>query len=382
MNLRVLAVCGIIPLASLTACKENKASEAPPPAAAEPAKEVVAAGADASTPSAQGLSSPDCVGPIETGVPELVTIAGQSYERNGYKLTWKGEADADASVTVGVIASLNEASSDNLFNIERYLGFFKEGGAEMILVAGDSGEDRATIEAVLTALAAADLPILAIAGNRERTTDFTDAVAAVSKGHPNVLNGNRIRYVDLPGLDIITLPGYHDPRYIHQEGRAGCQYFRGDASALSKLAEEANDPVLLLAHGQPKGVTENALDVIAPDKEHIGDSNLNAAIEKGGISFGIFANVKEAGGKAIADLGGEKLIAEGSPSDTLYLNPGAADSVEWTMNGGGTSTGSVALLSVKDKQASYKIYRAAKLTDAEKAQAAKLGNEAASAQAE
>ncbi|AKU90544.1 hypothetical protein AKJ08_0931 [Vulgatibacter incomptus] len=379
-------VCGIT-ASLLTGCKESKAPEAPAPAASNTAEAAAKAAAekraDASTPSAQGVSSPDCVGPIDTGVPEVVTIAGKSYERNGYKLTVKGDREAEPKRTIGVLANLNEASGENLFNVKRYLAFFKDAGAEMIVVAGYSGEDRATIETVLAAVADSGLPVLVIAGNRERTTDFTDAMNAVHKNHPNVLNGNRVRYVDLHGVDLVTLPGYHDPRYIHQEGAAGCQYFKRDVAALAKLAAEANDPVLLVAHGQPKGETEHALDVIAPDKEHIGDANLNEVIGQASIPFGIFANVKEAGGTAIADLAGKTVVAEGAASPTLYLNPGAADSIEWTMNDSSTSTGSAAVLTIQGKQASYRIFRAAKLTDAEKAQAAKLiPASAPSAQAE
>jgi len=374
MKMRVLAVLSALTLVTLAGCKENQ----PAPAQKEPeavakVEEQKPAAPDASTPSAQGVASPDCVGPIETGVPETVSIAGRTFERNGYRLKLMGDApEGGAEVKIGVLASLNEATADNLFNVGRYLSFFKESGAEMIVVAGDSGEDRGAIEAVLEPVAKAGLPVLVIAGNRERTTDYTDAVNALAKTYPNVINGNRVRYVDLHGADLVTLPGYHDPVYIHQEKGHGCQYFRKDASAVARLAGEANDPVVLVAHGQPKGETPEALDVIAPDKEHIGDSNLNAAIETGKIPFGIFANVKEAGTRAIADLAGKTVLAEKTPSETLYLNPGAADSVEWTMNDGTTSTGAAAMLTVKDGKASYAIYRAAKLTDAEKAQAAKL----------
>jgi len=373
MNMRVLAVLSALTLVSLAGCKENK----PAPAQQEPAAEAKveqpkAAEPDASTPSAQGVASPDCVGPIETGVPETVTIAGRTFEKNGYRLKLVGDAAPGAEVKLGVLASLNEATAENLFNVGRYLTFFKDNGAEMIVVAGDSGESRADIEAVLEPVAKTGLPVLVIAGNRERTTDYTDAVNALAKTYPNLINGNRVRYVDLHGADLVTLPGYHDPVYIHQEKGQGCQYFRKDASAVARLAGEANDPVVLVAHGQPKGETENALDVIAPDKEHIGDSNLNAAIEAGKIRFGIFANVKEAGTKGIADVAGKAVVAENTPSETLFLNPGAADSVEWTMNDGSTSTGAAAMLTVKEGKASYAIYRAAKLTDAEKAQAAKL----------
>jgi hypothetical protein len=146
---------------------------------------------------------------------------------------------------------------------------------------------------------------------------------------------------------------------------------------MAALAKKAENPVLLLAHGQPKGSTPSALDVIAPGKEHIGDSNLNEAITGAGIPFGIFGNVKEAGGQAVADLDGKVVVAEGAFSERLYLNPGAADSLEWVMNDGTTATGMAAVLHVQGKTAGYRIYRAAKLTEAEQEEAARLLPQAA-----
>lgn len=140
--------------------------------------------------------------------------------------------------------------------------------------------------------------------------------------------------------------------------------------------------MVLVAHGQPKGEAPTALDVIAPDKKHVGDANINAAVAAAKIPFGIFANIKEAGANATADLAGHKVIAPGAASETLYLNPGAADSLEWVMNDGSSSTGVAALLSIKGKSASYELYKAAKLTDAEKAAAAKLAPPAPAATAQ
>lgn len=373
MNRRVLTVLGAVAL--VVGCTENKTPAKTEPAAeaaAKPAPEAKPAPADdASIASVPGKSDPDCLGAIDTAVPETLSVAGKSLEVNGYKLTLTGTADADDKAVIGVLANVNEASPENLFNLQRYLSFFKENGAELIVVAGDSGEDKANIAAVLDKVGASGLPVVAIIGNREAKADFVDAIAEVHKQRPNVINGNRVRYIDWDDVDLVTLPGYHDPRYMHAS-TAGCQYFKQDVTAMQKVAAGANNPVVLVAHGQPLGEAPTALDVIAPDKKHIGDSNLNAAIEGAKIPFGIFANVKEAGGTATADLAGKTVLAQGTASEALYLNPGAADSLEWTMNDNTTSAGTAALLTVQGKQASYKLFRAAKLTDAEKAEAAKL----------
>lgn len=376
---RVLPILGAVVLA--TACTEKKSE---PVAPAQAPKEAPAAAVnDAATASISGKADPDCVGPIDTAVPETLSIGGRTLELNGYKLSLKEPATEGHQPAIGVLANINEASPENLFHLQRYLSFFKENGVEMIVVAGDSGETKEQIAAALDRVGESGLPVLALIGNRESRADFVDAIQQVRTSRPNVINGNRVRYVDWHGVDLITLPGYHDPTYMHA-GNSGCQYFKQDVAGLKKLAADANDPVLLVAHGQPLGEAPTALDVIAPDKKHVGDSNLTAAIADAKIPFGIFANIKESGGSATADVAGTKVIGQDTPSETLYLNPGAADGLEWVMNDGSTSFGSAALIRFDGKQASYKLYRAAKLTDAEKAEAAKLagGAKAATAQTE
>jgi predicted phosphodiesterase len=314
------------------------------------------------------------VGPIDTAVPEKLTVAGRTLELNGYRLKLESR-DADDAAAIGVIANVNQASPENLFDLDRYLKFFAANGVELVVIAGDSGDDRASIEAVLRRVTAAGLPTLAIAGNREAKSDFVDAVNAVRKDRPNLFNGNRVRLVDWDDVDLVTLPGYHDPRYIHAGG-SGCQYFREDVAGLAKLAAEANDRVLLVAHGMPKGEAPTAIDAIAGDtpdeRRNVGDPNLTAVLASARIPFGIFPNIKEAGGRAQADLAGTRTVPAGQASDTLYLNPGSADSLPWTMNDGSTAQGMAAVVIVKGRQASFRLYQAPALTDAEKAQAAKL----------
>lgn len=378
MNSRFL-VSSLALVVAVTACSKKEATEPVPvepaaPAAAAPAPVPTPAVADASVASVSGESDPECVGPIDTAVPEKLTLAGKSLELNGYRLKLES-ADADDTAAIGVIANVNEASPENLFNLDRYLKFFAGNGVELVVVAGDSGDDRAAIETVLRRVAGAGLPTIAIAGNREAKSDFVDAVNAVRKDRPNLFNGNRVRLVDWDDVDLVTLPGYHDPRYIHAGG-SGCQYHREDVAALAKLAGEANDPVLVVAHGMPKGQAASAIDVIAGDQaaegQNVGDPNLAATLVAARIPFGIFPNIKEAGGRAEADVAGARAVPEGQPSDTLYLNPGSADSLPWTMNDGSTAQGIAAVVTVKGKQASFRLYKAPALTDAEKTRAAKL----------
>lgn len=370
MDRRLLPASLILALAVLAACSEP----APPPKPPEPkpvAKvEPKPAAAGAAVAASSGRSDPECVGPIDTGVPETVDLGGRKAEVNGYQLKLLGDADADDQAVIGVIANANEASGENLLNLQRYLAILKENKAELIVLAGDSGDDKEGIQAVLKAVSEGGLPVLAIAGNRESKADYVDAINALRKERPNLINGNRVRLVEWDDVSLVTLPGYHDPRYIHA-GAQGCQYYKEDVAALQKAATGAKGPLFLVSHGGPKGTGPAALDVIE-DKSNVGDSAINDLLAGAKIAFGVFPNIKESGARAVSDAAGTTKVAEGTLSDSLYLNPGSADSLPWTMNDGSTAQGMFAVVTVKGKQASYKLFRAAPLTEADKAAAAKL----------
>lgn len=323
---------------------------------------------DASTPSKPGESDRTCVGAIDTNVPKQVTIAGKKAELNGYKLTFLDKSAGD-SASFGVLSSINEDTPANLFNLKRYIDWFKQNKVDAIVVDGDTGDSEASIEHSLTVVAESGLPVFVEIGNHECKSDYNDAILQVQKKFENVVDLGKVRYVDMDHADLISLPGYHDPQFVHCPN-SPCIYTRNDVEELKKVALSANDPVVLIAHGPPHGTGPNAIDAIEGGK-NIGDPNLNGLITDGKIPFGIFGNVKEAGGRA-TDLTGQNLVKENTPASALYLGDGPADSVPWTMNDGTTSSGMAAIFTVKGKQASYQVYRAKKLTDAEKAEAQKL----------
>ncbi|MFN7131100.1 MAG: metallophosphoesterase [Myxococcales bacterium] len=376
------SIACVAAVALLSGCKK----ESPPPAKAEPKVEAARPAEPApakqenAVASVSGTSDRECVGAIDQAVPTEVTIGGRKAELNGYRLSFK-DKDADDTAVFGVIGNINEDSGENLVNLKKYVEFFKAEKAEAILVSGDTGETQESIERALKPLAETGLPVFVIIGNRECRGDFNDAVANLQKTHSNVVNMNKVRFVDYDDADLLSLPGYHDRRYIHCA--TGCQYFKQDVDALDAVAKEANDAVVFLAHGPPKGTGANAIDA-ATEAGNVGDSNLNALLTRANIPFGIFSNIKEAGGRA-TDLAGSTWIKENQLADALYLNPGPADSISWTMNDGTRSVGMAAVLTVKGKQASYKIFRAKPLEAAEKAEAQKLapvakGEEPAKAQ--
>jgi hypothetical protein len=104
----------------------------------------------------------------------------------------------------------------------------------------------------------------------------------------------------------------------------------------------------------------------------VGDADVNRALQAGAINFGLFSNIKEAGGRATSDVAGTTLVAEKTASKTLYFAAGPADTVPWEMNDGVKNTGMVSVVTIKGGEASFKNFRAGPLSAAEKAEAKKL----------
>ena len=346
-------------IVALAGCKKEEAVPAPPPApapAAAPAPAPKPAKVEAAVTSVSGQSDGDCVGPIDLAVPQEVAIGVRKAQRNGYKLSFPAPAEKkDAAVVFGVLGDLNEDSGENLVNLKKYVEFFK-------------AESAPGIQRALTPLAETGLPLFVVIGNRECRGDFNDAVTALQKTFSNVVNLDMVRHVEFGGVDLVSLPGYHDKRYLHCP--SGCQYFKQDLEALKPIAKGAKNPVVFVAHGPPHGGTPQALDT-ATEVGNVGDANLNSFLLAAGINLGVNANIKEAGARA-TDLDGANVIKQDVFAEKLFLNPGPADAVAWAMNDGTQSMGMVATLTVQGAKAKYKIFRAKPLTAEEKAQAAKL----------
>jgi Icc-related predicted phosphoesterase len=355
----------MLPALAAVACTENKpeappkapepvAAPTPPPAPPPPPEDKV-------TASVSGKSDPECLAPLAVAADakaQAVKLGKRQGEIKGSKLTLKGKADEDDQAVIGVLAAINDSSPANLALLDQYVKFFGEKGAEMIVVAGDIGDSKDAIQAALAKLGKSGLPVVAIAGNQDPRDGFRDALAAVQKTSPNVINGNKVREIDWDDATLVTLPGLHDKTYLHEEdGAARCQYFAEDLDELADTLKAAPAPVVLVAHDPPAGKAPTAIDFIS-EKHHAGDANLTTLLGSSKVAFGIFPNIKEAGGKATADADGSKVVKEGEVSDTLYLNPGPADSGKWEMNDGTTSNGMAAVLTVKGGKASYAVFRA------------------------
>ncbi len=342
-------------------------------------------------------SQDDCVGPLVRGKqPKEIAVGEHRFVRDGYLLTQK-DSDPEKEIKIGILSDTKENSEANRRNLDRILDFFLAEKVEAIFHLGDvasvlpipeevevpekdengkvltaaekdriqrrmtskarreaMSENLENITEMISVLADTDLPVFVIIGNRECKTTFNSAMATLAEDYPNVFNLNMIRRVDLDDLDIISMPGYHDPEYVHCAWDK-CLYYESDTLSLIELAREANDPIMAVSHGPPRQQDHNAIDVVS-EGANVGNPWLASALKKAGIAFGAFGNIQEAGGKA-TNLNGTSIVAQDKFVESLFLNPGPADSMAWSMNDGTESKGMAAVIHFVGAKAKYKIFR-------------------------
>lgn len=349
---------------ALLACPEKK----DPPKPVEPAKPVAPVVPPATPQPPAERAEKECAAPIDPGPTSDVKIGERAAKQSGATLTFS-DADADGEFVIGILGPINEDSGENMLALKRYAKFFQDEKADAVVATGDTGDIADGIARALKELATVKVPVMAFSGNQECRAEFTDGLAAAQKDASNVINMNAIRVVEFPELTLVSLPGHHDPSYMKCD--KGCRYFQSTLDEVVRVAKDSKAPVVLLAHGPPKGNGNQALDY-AGAAGNVGDPAIAKAITDGKISFAFGSNIKEAGGRATADIAGSTLVKESTDSKTLFINPGPADTFGWEMNDGTKSVGMAAVFKFKNGNAQWKSFRMKPFTATEKAEAKKL----------
>jgi len=333
----------------------REASRPPPPVASmsAPAED------DAYPPAEAG-----CAVAARTGPAQSLQVGSRGATLEGTTLTFP-EPAKDGKLVLGVLGPINETSGQNLLALRKDEAFFAKNHADAIVVTGDVGEVAGGIERALEELAQTKLPVLVVIGNRECRADFNDGVKAAQKKFSNVVNLDEIREVRFPEATLVSLPGYHDPNYINCD--TGCRYTQGTLHDVAQLAKASKAPVVLVSHGPPRGEGSQAIDY-AESGGNVGDPAINKVIDEGHIAFGVFSNIKEAGGRA-TDLAGTTRVPQDTFVRSLFLNPGPVGAEGWRMNDGTTAHGFAAVLTLQNGKGAWKLLQNPKLTKAELKQA-------------
>ena len=298
----------------------------------------------------------DCNAPFGTvGTPQKQSLAGFAYEFAGGTVKVRREAPrAGKDLKVGVLAGIKDFEPETKEALQRVLAQFETADVDLVLVGGDSSEAPDVLDQIYGFLVeATKRPILTVAGNTERGGAHNYAIGKLRKaGHVQLINMGLTRRFDGEGVDVVSLSGYHDKRYLHLSG--GCLYTEQAIAQTGAAARASDDPVVLLTHGPPKQSGGRALDYV-PQVGNVGDPALGALIKEAKIPFGVFGHILEAGGHA-TDLAG-KLLPQKKAFKALYLNQGSVNPLPWKLNDGTTSYGLAAVMTLKGALASYEMIR-------------------------
>lgn len=333
----------IVLLALLAGCGKTPPEPPPPPPKPAPAPAPEAPKAPA---------RPSCVGAVTTAPETTLVLGGATWKLRGSTVVL-ATPPKRSELVVGLVTDIKEATPENQANLASIAAWFTKKGVSFVLVAGDTGMSAPDVAAALGALTATGVPVFDIIGNREGKGYYDQGIAGAREAHRNVFDLDKVRRIDTPLLDVVSLPGYFNPKYLHAED--GCLYTPADVAALTDLVLACDSPVLLVSHGPPLQKGALALDRTS-DAQNVGDPDLAKALALLKIPFGLFGNIHEAGGRA-TDLSGEHIIPPGKFVPSLYVHPGPADAVEWVMNDGTHSLGMAGLLTVKGGKAKYEILR-------------------------
>ncbi|MBI3179468.1 MAG: hypothetical protein HYZ27_07380, partial [Deltaproteobacteria bacterium] len=261
--------------------------------------------------------------------------------------------DGDKKIVIGVVSAIKDVSSGTKHNLKAALEWFKAEGVEWLVANGDLALEEFDLEEVIDLLAEPALPTLLVIGNSESTGSFARTLKDRVEKHPHLINGVLVRQILADDAELWTVPGYHDRRFVHQN--AGCVYKEEDIEALASLTPAGDRPLVLVAHGPPRGKGKTANDWIF-DKQNVGDPMLNDLIKRKKIPFGLFGHILEAGGIGVGSDFSTRLSA-GKTVGALHVNAGSLSGDPWQMNDGSTGTGMAMLVTIEGGKAKYAVKR-------------------------
>jgi Icc-related predicted phosphoesterase len=335
------------------------AAVAPTPDAGVPAPPLASDGPEvyATWPAYQLEHRYDCAGRLDTLEPPFDFTAGKNSGRIfGHRMEVKlGRSARPKSIRIGVLSGPKDTSEKTQANLDFFLGWFGKQRVDIVVVNGDVGYTPEEFEETMTRLGKSGFITVVSAGNADMNVPFNRAARDVSAVHPNLVNGNLVRLVDIGPVSLLVLPGYHDAMFVSPGD--GCQYYREDLDDHAALAKRGKGEPVLIAHGPPRGVNEDSLDY-AFDAGNVGDTALNRFIEEQGVHLGIFGHILEAGGRAV-DPATERALRPGKWSKQLWINAGCATSLVTQLHDGTKHAGMAAVVETDGKRARYWLSRRA-----------------------
>lgn len=177
----------------------------------------------------------------------------------------------DDTLVLGVVADARGAM-DFLPAARRS---FAEAGVELVVSLGGMGRTRMELSAILGALARdAPWPVLALPADWEPLEVHRSAVEALAE--QGVLDGSRVRFVEMDGATLATLPGAPHPGRL-MAGSRGCVHTADDTAGVVAALATRPGARVLLSHTPPRQRGPGGSDRGATGI-HVGERSLAEAL--------------------------------------------------------------------------------------------------------
>jgi len=312
-------LAGWMTLAIATACGSSSDKASPP----EQFAASVADGIADAIERADRLAEPfHCAELFEANAEPATQVELAGIRRvatiEGYRMHLVADGGRrDREVVLGVVSDARGAGAETLAEIARMRGAFEEAGVELVVSLGGMGKRQDEIEPVLAALSrGAPWPLWALPGDREELPAHRAAVASLRGAGAAVFDGSAIRFVDMGGVTLGSLPGgAHPGRLV--AGRLGCHHRAHDGARLADELARADGVRVWVGQTPPRQRGPASSD-LATGGIHVGETELASLVTRAGAHVVLHGLVDEA---ALGKAAGRAALVDGAAPVVLGTGP-------------------------------------------------------------
>ncbi len=197
---------------------------------------------------------------------DLPTLAAEQRSRTtGSSPSTRLRHGAKSELAIAVIADAGGAAPQTVAGLGRLRAQFDQAHVDLVLALGGMGATQPELEATLGVLAdRATWPVVALPGDLESMPAHVAAIAALRARHDAVVDGRLVRWIELPGATIGTLPGAGDlARLVAANGRLRLATGRHHACLYAELAARPGLRIAALAEAPRELVAGEATGELA-----------------------------------------------------------------------------------------------------------------------
>lgn len=187
----------------------------------------------------------------------------------------------DGEIKIGVVSDIEGA----IENARTSANKLESENPDAVIIAGDCYENEGirrnpvypystdNLQEMIDGIepyAELGVPVFVIAGNHEVQSVYNKAIAKLQEKYHNIFDINE-KAVDLEGINIVGMGGYHDPRFMPKDGflLTNSDYSRAGEDLDEFQSQE--EPTIFVTHGPPKSKT--LIDYVQ-GVGHVGDEKI------------------------------------------------------------------------------------------------------------